>query len=277
MSEHSVLSHGYPSLEEIQAANGWPSADRWRKGPVAIIECVQEIPCNPCEDACPFKAIHIGTPITVIPRLDADICMGCGQCLAHCSGLAIFMVDKSKSESSGRATVSFPYEYVPLPVKGAEVQAVNRAGEFVCMGTVTNIIDTKANDHTPIVTLEIPLEFADTVRSMKRSGAPDLPVAEEAVSTTPIIPDDVLVCRCEEITAGEIRHAIPEEGADSITGVKRRVRAGMGLCQGKSCSRIITRMISEHTGKKAMEVFPATDRPPVRPVTFGELGGKKIE
>ena len=53
----SILQNGFPSLEEIRAANGWPSEERFAKGPVAIAECVQEIPCNPCEAACPMHAI----------------------------------------------------------------------------------------------------------------------------------------------------------------------------------------------------------------------------
>lgn len=271
----SIIYNGYPSLEEIKEANGWPSEERFKKGPVAVIECVQEIPCNPCENACPFHAINIGTPITVLPTLKQDVCTGCGLCVAQCSGLAIFIVDKSYSETT--ATVSFPFEYVPLPEKGGEVEAVNRASEFVCMGTVTKIVDTKKNDHTPVVTIEIPKEYADTVRSIKRIGAPKVAVSPEAASGKQTIPDDVLICRCEEITAGEIRKAIVEGGADSVTGVKRRVRAGMGLCQGKSCGKIVTRMISEYTGKKPMEIYPSTDRPPVRPVTFGELGGGNNE
>lgn len=271
MPESRIIYSGYPTLEEIKAANGWPGEDRFQKGPVAVIECVQEIPCNPCEDACPFKAIHIGTPITVIPTLRQDICTGCGMCVAGCPGLAIFIVDKSYSETV--ATVSFPFEYLPLPRKGDEVEAVNRAGEFVCMGMVARIVDSRKNDRTPVVTIEIPKEYADTVRSMKRIGAPGVAVSPEAAVGRQIPPDDVLVCRCEEITAGEIRRVIEEQGADSVTAVKRRVRAGMGLCQGKSCGRIVTRMISEYIGKKAKDVYPSTDRPPVRPVTFGEIGG----
>ncbi|MCI1721903.1 MAG: (2Fe-2S)-binding protein [Lachnospiraceae bacterium] len=91
--------------------------------------------------------------------------------------------------------------------------------------------------------------------------------------------DDVLVCRCEEITAGEIRKAVREYGGTSVTEIKRRVRAGMGLCQGKTCSRLVTRIINEELSKAPSDVLPATSRPPIRPVTFGELmdgeeGGK---
>jgi len=85
--------------------------------------------------------------------------------------------------------------------------------------------------------------------------------------------DDVIVCRCEEITLGEIKQAI-REGARDVTGVKRRTRAGMGLCQGRTCEKLIQQIIKEELDKKAEEIRPSTFRPPVRPMTFGTLGGK---
>ena len=42
MTEKGLIYDGYPSLEEIKAANGWPTEERFAKGPVAIIECVQQ-------------------------------------------------------------------------------------------------------------------------------------------------------------------------------------------------------------------------------------------
>lgn len=269
MSESGILLDGYPSMEEICAANGWPAEARFRKGPVAVLECVQEIPCNPCEGACPFGAIRVGSPITNCPSLDEEKCSGCGVCVAQCPGLAIFIVDKSGEE----ATVSFPFEYLPLPEPGDTVQAVNRACEFVCEARVVKVTKLKKNDHTPVVTIALPKEYADTVRSIRRLGAPMVAAAAEAAASGELMPDDVLICRCEEISAGEIRRAIREEGADSVTAVKRRTRAGMGLCQGKSCGKIITRMIAEELGRAPQDIPPAKDRPPVRPVTFSEIGG----
>ena len=273
MSSSGILTDGYPSMEEIRAANGWPAEDRFEKGPVAILECVQEIPCNPCEDACLFGAIHVGSPITNCPTLSEDQCTGCGVCVAQCPGLAIFIVDKTYGPVE--ATVSFPYEYLPLPKPGDTVQAVNRACEFVCEATVIKVLNIKKQDHTPVVTIAVPKEYADSVRSIRRLGAPMVRVSPEAAQPGSLLPDDVLICRCEEITAEEIRRAIREQGASSVTEVKRRTRAGMGLCQGKSCGKIITRMIAEELGRGPAEILPAADRPPVRPVTFSEIGGKQ--
>ena len=264
-----IIYDGYPSMDEIKEANGWPDEERFAKGPVAVVECVQQIPCNPCESACPLHAIHIGEPITNTPQVDREKCIGCGMCVAACPGLTIFLVDKSYSETE--ATVSFPFEYDPLPEAGAEIDALSRAGEYVCKGRVIKVMNPKKNDHTPVVTIAIPKEHADTVRTMRRLKLPEAHEGFHPVEPEGPLDDDVIVCRCEEITAGEIRKAIREYHATTVTEVKRRVRAGMGLCQGRTCGKLVSRIIAEETGKKMNEIQGSTDRPPVRPVTFGEL------
>jgi len=85
-----------------------------------------------------------------------------------------------------------------------------------------------------------------------------------------------IVCRCEEVTEEEIREAI-KNGARTLTDVKRRTRAGMGLCQGRTCSTIISRILMHELGIGPDEIEPSTDRPPVRPLSFGELGSDKNE
>ena len=84
--------------------------------------------------------------------------------------------------------------------------------------------------------------------------------------------DEMLVCRCEEITVGEIRQAIAE-GATDVIGVKRRTRAGMGLCQGKTCEKMVQQILAQELCIGPEETGSSSIRPPVRPITFGTLAG----
>lgn len=88
--------------------------------------------------------------------------------------------------------------------------------------------------------------------------------------------DNMVVCRCEEITLGEIREAI-RQGARDVTGVKRRTRAGMGLCQGRTCEKLVQAILRQEVGVSPEEISASTPRPPVRPITFGALGRGGIE
>lgn len=65
--------------------------------------------------------------------------------------------------------------------------------------------------------------------------------------------DDMLVCRCEEITKGEIRQAI-HEGMFTMTEIRRYLRAGMGLCQGNTCGRIVKGIIAAELGRRPAEL-----------------------
>ena len=139
-----VAYTGIPSAEELAACPGVPSAERMAKGRVAVIECVQEIPCNPCENACHFGAIEIGEQITNLPVLHEEKCTGCGLCVANCPGLAITVIDKTYSDTE--AVIEFPFEYLPLPAVGDIVDAVSRGGEVLCKGDG----DQRAQDQKPM-------------------------------------------------------------------------------------------------------------------------------
>ena len=66
-----VAYTGVPSPEELKNCPGVPSKARMQRGRVACIECVQEIPCNPCEGICKFGAItvgeHLPSPLLINP------------------------------------------------------------------------------------------------------------------------------------------------------------------------------------------------------------------
>ena len=78
------------------------------------------------------------------------------------------------------------------------------------------------------------------------------------------------VCRCEEVTAELLEEAI-SLGAATLNDLKRRTRAGMGLCQGTYCLGEMARMLAEQTGRPVAEIMPMTFRPPAKPVTLDAL------
>jgi len=149
-------------LEPRQLDAVVPTAERLEHGPVAIIECVENIPCNPCVDACPKGAIRIEGDMNGTPSVDFDICDGCTLCISACPGLAIFVVNRGLP--GGAATVSLPYEYLPLPVVGDTVVTLSREGALLGEGTVERVLSAKALDRTPIVTLKVPAHHAMDVR-----------------------------------------------------------------------------------------------------------------
>jgi Fe-S-cluster-containing hydrogenase component 2 len=162
----SLATCGYLTADELKPC--LPAPERMAKGPVAVIECVQDIPCNPCEEACPVRAIAVGLPITSLPVLDAAKCIGCGVCIARCPGLAIFVVDGSRP--GGEGTVQLPYEAWPLPRPGDEVAALDRQGRRVGTATVEKVLDGKAQDHTAVVTVRVPKDLINAVRAISVEG-----------------------------------------------------------------------------------------------------------
>lgn len=156
-------------LRADELAGSAPSDERLRRGPVAIIECVENIPCDPCVAACPKGAITIEGDINDVPKVDYEVCDGCGVCLSACPGLAIFAVDVSGDGETG--TMSLPYEFLPLPSVGEEVITLDRAGAPVGSARVRRVLSSKALDRTPIVTLELPKSDASKVRHFRRKGA----------------------------------------------------------------------------------------------------------
>ena len=88
------------------------------------------------------------------------------------------------------------------------------------------------------------------------------------------IADETQVCRCEEIRAAEIRRAIAD-GATTINDVKRRTRAGMGVCQGIFCTRTIATMIHDQAGVPFDGLTPMTARPPARLVPLAQIAASE--
>ena len=84
-------------------------------------------------------------------------------------------------------------------------------------------------------------------------------------------PDDgVIICRCEEITKGEIRRAV-HEGMFTIAEIRRYLRCGMGLCQGQTCGRLVKGIVARELKVPSSALVPALARVPMRPTEMAIL------
>jgi NAD(P)H-nitrite reductase large subunit len=81
---------------------------------------------------------------------------------------------------------------------------------------------------------------------------------------------EIIICRCEEVSRQEILAAIAD-GATTIKGVKIRTEAGMGLCQGRTCRRLIAQMLAQSGRRPAAELYPPASRPPARTARVSEF------
>lgn len=84
------------------------------------------------------------------------------------------------------------------------------------------------------------------------------------------IPDDTLICRCENITMGTIKKAI-KQGFITSGGLKKATRCGMGRCQGRICGPIISDIIMALTKKNPYDIGPSLSRAPVKNVSISSF------
>lgn len=157
---------GIASLEQIESS--FPSMERLEKGPVAIIECFQRIPCNPCATSCKRGAIIPFEDINDLPNINHENCNGCSLCVFNCPGLAIMVVDYTYSET--HVSFKIPYEFLPLPEKGQMVKGLNRKGDEICEAEVINVLNSKAMDRTPLVTVAVDKAYFKAFRNIKVVG-----------------------------------------------------------------------------------------------------------
>jgi hypothetical protein len=82
--------------------------------------------------------------------------------------------------------------------------------------------------------------------------------------------DDTIVCRCEEVTAGEVRR-LANVGRPGPSQMKTATRVGMGPCQGRQCGYTVTRILAECQSRTPSDVGFFHVRPPLKPISIGEL------
>ncbi len=241
------------------------------KGVFPIFHCKQEVPCNPCTSVCPVDAIKtVDDKITGLPYIvDEEKCIGCMSCVAVCPGLAVTLVDYRKDPEN--PTVTFAYEvWRDQVTEGKEVPVLGENGENLGRFKVKKSFQNPKYPGTYLVSIEMPKKFAKDAAGIWLQEADVEP--SEIYEKEPL-PDSAIICRCERITAGEIRQAI-RDGVRDMNQLKAKTRAMMGACGGKTCRLMIWRIFMEE-GVEFEEVTERVDRPLFVEVPLGHFAGVK--
>ncbi len=238
-------------------------------GVFPIFHCSQEIPCNPCTSICPKGAIKIeGDDILGLPTFDESACIACEQCVAICPGLAVTLVDYRKKVEEG-VVVSIPYEFSQATLKeGDRVTVLDTLGAVLGQVPVLKVRSPKFADRALLVKVKAPTEIAKRIAGIQVQATSVTQPMEEQIQR---IDDDDIVCRCERVTAGQIRKLI-REGVRDLNHLKALTRAGMGACGAKTCPSLITRIFREE-GVSIQEVTPFSQRPIFMEVPLGAFAG----
>lgn len=244
------------------------------EGIFPVFHCSQEIPCNPCASVCPQGLIYIDpADIRYPPKFLGEklgkTCSGCERCITICPGLAITLVDYRVDPEM--PTVTIPYEFSQGSIQERDQVTVLDTGGVV-LGNV-DVISVRAierNDRTVLAKVRAPKTIAKRIAGIRVQepwvSAP-LPEALERLT------DDIIICRCERVTAGEIRELI-RKGYRDVNEIKAVTRAGLGACGGKTCSSLILRLFREE-GVPLEEVTENVKRPLFVEVPLGIFAGLK--
>jgi sarcosine oxidase subunit alpha len=241
-------------------------------GVFPVLHCNQEIPCDPCAAVCPKKLIEIQEDdIRLLPTFlanrDGQGCSGCEKCVAVCPGLAITMVDYRKDGEF--PTVAVPLEFLKETLQaGDSVVVEDTEGQALGRVEVAAVKAIKANDRTVIVKVRAPREYAKKIAGIRLQAEKESDPMERYVERTL---DDTIVCRCERVTAGEIRDLV-RAGVRDINEIKAVTRACMGPCGAKTCTPLIHRLLREE-GVPESAIVDQPKRPLFVEVPLGLFAG----
>jgi len=234
-----------------------------------IFHCYQEVPCNPCTSVCPVHAVHTrDEKITGLPYRDTSIdCTGCLNCVAVCPGLAVSLVDYRQDADA--PVVTLPYEMWRETVTVGRMLPITREdGAVIGRFPVVGVKTRKKYPGTLLVQVKMEKHYAEQAAGI---WVQEQQIDPSAVYEKGPLPDEAIVCRCERVSAGEIRRAI-RAGMTDMNQIKALTRAGMGACGSKTCRPMIWRLFQEE-GVDLGEVIDRVDRPLFVEVPIGHFAG----
>ncbi len=241
------------------------------QGVFPIFHCYQEVPCNPCTSVCPVGAIRTEQDeITGLPYItDLNACTGCGNCVAVCPGLSMILVDYR--DDPRHPLVTLPYEIWRERVEvGQKVPVTDVDGAILGYYPVEKISIRRKYPGTMLVQIKVDKKVAKAAMGI---WVQEKQMEPSQIYEKELPPDEAIICRCERITAGEIKAAI-RDGVRDINQLKALTRVGMGACGSKTCRPMIWRIFQEE-GIDLSTVTDRVDRPLFVEVPIGILAGAR--
>jgi sarcosine oxidase subunit alpha len=261
-------------LKSRPGKTGAEKTDPVEEGIFPVFHCHQEIPCNPCTSVCPLNLIYINPKdIRSVPHFLGHYvgvdCLGCEKCVTICPALAVTLVDYRKDNDN--PVVTLAYEFLQESIRvGDEVTVLDVEGKVLGSVKVLSARTSERSDHTVVVKVRAPKAIAQRISGIRVQEPWITEAIEENITR---ISDDTIVCRCERVTAGEIRDLI-RKGYRDFNEIKAVTRAGMGACGGKTCTPLIFRLFQEE-GIPLEEVTGNVKRPLFVEVPLGVFAGIK--
>lgn len=275
VTDEAVPQDWYRTADILKSHPGATYPERipeQEEGVFPVFHCAQEIPCNPCTSVCPQQLIHIDEEdIRHVPEYlgvqTGRTCIGCEKCVVVCPGLAITLVDYRKDAE--QPIVTIPYEFSEALEAGERVTVLDTRGEVLGEAEVVSVRTARVNDRTRLVKVRAPKAIAKRIAGI-RIQQPWVSAPMEEAARIPV-PDEEIVCRCERVTAGELR-ALIRKGYRDLNEIKAVTRAMMGSCGGKTCTNLILRLFREE-GVPLSEVTANIKRPLFVEVPLGVFAG----
>jgi bacterioferritin-associated ferredoxin len=184
-----------------------------------------------------------------------------------CPGLAVTLVDYR--HDADEPTVTLAHEFLRETIEvGDLVTVLDAEGAVLGRVPVVKVRALKAFDRTLSVQVRAPRAMAKQIAGIQ---VQEPQVAQPMDHYVECLADDTIVCRCERVTAGEIR-ALIHEGYRDINEIKAVIRAGMGSCGARTCGPLIHRLFRDE-GVADEEIVDQTLRPLFMEVPLGVFAG----